>query len=73
MEYFNYVGSVTKTDARCAREIKSGIVIQQQEGSFHQQIGYNRRKKSKVLFLEPSFVWTILKVDQKYLQSFEMR
>jgi hypothetical protein len=41
VEYFNYVGSVTTTDARCTREINSGIAIQQKEGSFHQQIGFN--------------------------------
>jgi hypothetical protein len=41
VEYFNYVGSVTTTDARCTHEIKSGIAIQQKESSFHQQIGFN--------------------------------
>jgi hypothetical protein len=26
-----------------------------------------------VLYLEPSFLWTLLKIDHKYTESFEMR
>jgi hypothetical protein len=37
VKYFSYVVSVTTTNARFTREIKSGIAIQQKEGSFHQQ------------------------------------
>jgi hypothetical protein len=40
VEYFSYVGSVT-TDARCTRETRSEIAIQQKEGSFHQQTVFN--------------------------------
>jgi len=27
LEYFNYLGSIIKSDARCTREFKSSIVI----------------------------------------------
>ena len=63
VEYFNYLGSMITNDARCAREIKSSfamvkVSIQQDEDSFHQQIGLKFTKEtSKVLRLKHSPVW----------------
>jgi hypothetical protein len=63
VEYFNYLGSMITSDARCTREIKSRIAmaknsIQQEEKSFHQQTGIKfKEETSKVLHLEHSFVW----------------
>jgi hypothetical protein len=51
--------------------------IQQEEGSFHQQIGSKFLVETvQVLLLEHNFVWcrkwTLRKTDQKYVESFEM-
>jgi hypothetical protein len=63
VEYFNYLGSMITSDARCTREIKSRIAmakssIQQEEEYFHQQTGLKYKEEtSKVLHLEHSFLW----------------
>jgi len=49
----------------------------QQEASFHQQIAFTfKEETSRVAPFEYCFVrcweWTLRKVDQKYLESFEM-
>ena len=55
-------------DASCTREIKSRITIlqssiQQEEGSFHQQIGHKFQEETiHMLHLEHSYVWC-LKLD----------
>ena len=51
--------------------------IQQEEGYFHKQIGLTLEEEaSKALHLERSIIWrwywTLKKVDQKYLDNFEM-
>jgi hypothetical protein len=55
------------------------ISIQQEECSFHQKIGFRgtfKEETSEMLHLKHGFVWcctcTLRKVDQKYLESFEM-
>jgi hypothetical protein len=68
VEYVNYVCSMTTNDASCTGEIKSLIVIQQalfskKRALFTSKLNLSEGKKYKVLYLEPSFVWTYLKVD----------
>jgi hypothetical protein len=51
--------------------------MHQEKYSFHQQIGLKfKEETSKVLHLEQTLYgaesWTLRKVDQKYLESFEM-
>ena len=62
-EYFSYLGSMITNDARCTGEIESTIdmaksSIQQEEESFHQQIGLKYKEEAfEVLHLKYSFVW----------------
>jgi hypothetical protein len=61
MEYFNYLGSMITTNARCTHEIESRIVMAKtastKESSFHQQIALKFKEEiSKVLHLEHSTV-----------------
>jgi hypothetical protein len=68
VKYFNYLGSMTTNDARCTHEIKSRIAkaksaFKREKSSFHQQIG---------LLLSTALYWIFQKVDQKYLERFEM-
>jgi hypothetical protein len=51
--------------------------IQQEEDSFHQQTGFNLRKKLVKCYiwsvaLYGAETWTLWKAEQKYLESFEM-
>jgi hypothetical protein len=61
VEYFSYLGSMITNDAMKLNEIQNchgKSNIQQEEDSFHQQIGLKfKEETSKVLNLEHSFVW----------------
>jgi hypothetical protein len=59
VEYFSYVGSQIRNDARCACEIKSRISITKtpEEDSFRQQIRLKFNERNiEVLHLEHNFV-----------------
>jgi hypothetical protein len=82
MEYFNYLGSMITNDARCTREIKSRIAMakaafNKKKNLFTSKLDLNLRKKLvKCYIWSIAFCgaekWTLRKVDQKYLESFEM-
>jgi hypothetical protein len=82
VEYFNYLGSVIANDARCTRAIKSRIAVakaafNKKKNLFTSKVDLNLRNK-----LVKCYIWnialygaetcTLRKVDQKYLESFEM-
>jgi hypothetical protein len=69
------------TDARCTREIKSRIVMAKEAFNmktlFTSKLDLNLRKKLVKcniwsIALYGAETWTLRKVDQKYLESFEM-
>jgi hypothetical protein len=81
VEYFNYLGSMIN-DARCTCAIKSTIVMakaafNKKKNLFTSKLDLNLRKK-----LVQCYIWsialygaetlTLWKIDQKYLESFEM-
>jgi hypothetical protein len=82
VEYFSYLGSTIKNTARCTREIKSGIVMakaafNKKKTLFTSKLDLNLRKKLVKCYiwsiaLYGAETWTLRKVDQKYLESFEM-
>jgi hypothetical protein len=82
VEYFDYLGSMITDVARCTREIKYRIAMakaafNKKKTFFTSKLDLNLRKK-----LVKSYIWSIAlcgaetwtlgKVDQKYLESFEM-
>ena len=80
MECSNYVGSMIASDARCTRDTISRITMANAAFNrihFDSKLDFNTRKiLLKVLYLSiASFAesWTLCKVDQKYLECFEMR
>jgi hypothetical protein len=82
VEYFNYLGSMITSDARCTREIESGVAMAKEELNkkkiiFTRKLDLNLGKKlvkcyiwSKALYFAET--WTLRKVEQKYLERFEM-
>jgi hypothetical protein len=82
VEYFNYLGSMITSDARCTCEIKSRIAIaktavNKKKHFFTSKLELNLRKKLVKCYiwniaLYDAETWTLRKVDQKYLESFEM-
>jgi hypothetical protein len=82
VEYFNYLGSMITSDAMCTREIKSRIAMaktafNKKKNLFTSKLELNLRKKlvkcySWSIALYGAEKWTLRKVDQKYLESFEM-
>jgi hypothetical protein len=81
VEYFKYVGILTTNDAKYTREIISRFAMAKatsnKKKTFHQQIGLRFVKKpincySWSIALCGAENWTLRKVDQKYLESFEM-
>jgi hypothetical protein len=82
VEYFNYLGSMITNDARCTREIKSRIAMtraafNKKKALFTIKLDLNLRKKLVKcciwsIALYGAEKWTLLKVEQKYLESFEM-
>jgi hypothetical protein len=81
VEYFNYLGSMITNDERCTIEIKSRIAMAKaafnKKTLFTSNLDLNLRKK-----LIKCYIWsialygtekrTLRKMDQKYLESFEM-
>jgi hypothetical protein len=71
-----------KNDARCTREIKYRILMakaafNKRKNLFTSKSGSNLRKKPvkcyiRSIALYGAETWTLRKVDQKYLESFEM-
>jgi hypothetical protein len=61
VEYFNYLSSMIKGNARCMCKIQNchgKISIQQEEDTFLWQIGLIfKGKTTKVLYIEHSFIW----------------
>jgi hypothetical protein len=82
VEYFNYLGSLITNDARCTREIKSRTAVakaafNKKKTLFTSKLALNLRKKLVKCYiwsiaLYGAETWTLPKVDQKYLESFEM-
>jgi hypothetical protein len=81
VEYFNYLGSMITSDARCTREIKSRIAMakapfNKKKILFTSKLDLNLRKKLVKCYiwsitLYGAETWTLRKVDQKYPESFE--
>jgi hypothetical protein len=82
VEYFNYLGSMIPSDARCTREIKSRIAMvkaafNKKKNLFTSKLELNLRKKLVKCYiwsiaLYGAETWTHRKVYQKYLESSEM-
>jgi hypothetical protein len=82
VEYFNYLDSMITNDARCTREIKSRIAMakaafNKKKNLFTSKLELNLRKKLVKCYiwsiaLYGAETWTLRKIDQKYLESFEM-
>jgi hypothetical protein len=82
VEEFNYLGCMIKYDARCTREIRSRIAMakaafNKKKALFASKLDLELRNKlgqfyiwSIALYGEET--WTLPKLDQKYLESFEM-
>jgi hypothetical protein len=81
VEYFNYLDSMITNDGRCTREIKSRIALAKatfnKKTLFTSKLELNLREKLVKCYiwsiaLYGAETWTLGKVDQKYLESFEM-
>jgi hypothetical protein len=82
VEYLNYLGTMITNDARCTCEIKSTIVIakaafNKKKTLFTSKLDLNLRKHLVKCYvwsiaLYGAETWTLRKIDQKYLESFEM-
>jgi hypothetical protein len=81
VEYFNYLGSMIKNDARCTREIKYRIVMA--KAAFNKKtfltskLDLNLRKKLVKCYIWSialcgAETWTLGEVDRTYLESFDM-
>jgi hypothetical protein len=81
VEEFNYLGSMIGNDARCTREIKARIAMAKaafnKKTLFTSKL-YLEQKKELVkcyvwnIALCGSETWILRKLDQKYVESFEM-
>ncbi|GFG39761.1 hypothetical protein Cfor_00125 [Coptotermes formosanus] len=82
MEYFKYLSSLVTNDARYTREMKSRIAVRKAAFSknktlFTSKLDLNLRNKIAKCYIWSTALccvetWTLRKVDQKYLDSFEM-
>jgi hypothetical protein len=82
VEYFSYLGSMITNDARCTCEIKSRIAMakaafNKKKNLFTSKLDLNLRQKLVKCYiwsiaLYGAETWTLQKMDQKYLESFEM-
>jgi hypothetical protein len=82
VEYFSYLGSMITNYARCTREIKFRIdmakaAFNKKKNLFTSKLDLNLRKKLVKCYiwsiaLYGAETWTLWKMDQKYLESFEM-
>jgi hypothetical protein len=82
VEEFSYLGSVIKYDVTCTREIKARIAMakvafNRKKTFFTSKLDLELRNEllkcyiwSIALYDEKT--WTLRKLDQKYLESFEM-
>jgi hypothetical protein len=75
--YFNYLGCMITNDARCTHEIKSRTAMAKaafnKKTLFTSKMDLNLRKcYIWNISLYGAETWTLKKVDQKYLESFEM-
>jgi len=79
--YFSCSGSVVTSDVRCTRDTKSRTAMEKASTNkntlFTRKLNLNLRKYVvKRIFgaelLYGAETWTLRKVDQKYLESFEM-
>jgi hypothetical protein len=82
MFYLNYLGRMITNDARCTHEIKARIAMA--KAAFHKKktlftskLDSNLRKKLVKCYIQSialygAETWTLQKVDQKYLESYEM-
>jgi hypothetical protein len=82
VEYFSCLGSMITNDARCTRKIKSRIAMEKaafntKKALFTSKLDLNLRKKLANCYILSIALygvetWTLRKVDQKHLESFEM-
>ena len=82
VEYFNYLGNMITNDEICTREIKSRIFMakatfNRKKTLFTCKLDINLRKKLvkcyiKSIALYGAETWILRKIDQKYLERFEM-
>jgi hypothetical protein len=82
VEYFNYLGSMITNDVRYTREIKYRVATAKAASNkkktlFNSNSDLNLRKKLVKCYiwsiaLYGAETWTLRKVDQKYLESFEI-
>jgi hypothetical protein len=82
VEYSNYLGSRITSDARCAQGIKSRIsmvkaALNKKKTPFTSKLDFNLRKKLLKYCIWSTALcgaetWTLQKVDQKYLGSFQI-
>jgi hypothetical protein len=81
VEYFNYLGRMITSDARCVREIKSRIDVEKQHlitrRIFTSKLDLNLKSKLVMCYIwSIAFIgaenWTLRIVDRKYLESCEM-
>ena len=82
VEYLNSLASSIINNARCSREIKSRIVMaksvfNKKNNLFTSKLDLDLRKKLLECYLrKPALygpeTWTLLKADQKYLETFTM-
>jgi hypothetical protein len=85
VEEFNYLGSMITNDARCTREIKARIAMakavlkkkKKKKTLFTSKLDLELRKKLVKCYiwsiaLYVAETWTLRKLDQKYLETFEM-
>ena len=83
VEHCNYFGSMVTYDARCTREIESRVAMAQaafnnkKKTLFTSKLGLNLGKKLVKchiwkIALYDAEIWTLQKIDQKYLERLEM-
>jgi hypothetical protein len=82
VEYFNYLNSLIASDARCKRETKSRIsmakaTLNNKKDLFTRKLDLHLGKKPAKcchwsIALYGAETWALRKVEQKYLERFEM-
>jgi hypothetical protein len=81
VEYFNYLGSTIKNDARSTLEIKSNTVMtieaMTDKNLFVSKLGLNFIKELEKLCISIKFLygadpWALRKLDRKYIGNFLM-
>jgi hypothetical protein len=77
VEYFDCVGGMITSDARCARDISMTNAAFKKKAVFTSKLDLNLRQKPVKCYIWSTALygaetWTLRKVDQKYAESFEM-